>query len=143
MTRSRYSRSSAENARLIELGESSNELNGIEINLLDTIPRGGLERDKELLCNMIVRIVRAELSHEKDRIMFIQSLDEGLRSAAEGMLGVSPTLVETLWDGNRHLLPESELRGGLTLKPSSSFAALEPREDFVFPYPPIIPKELR
>lgn len=111
--------------------------------LLDIRPRGGLERDKELICNMIARIVREELTHEQDRIMFIQSLDEGFRSAAEGRLGVSPIPVEILWEGNRNLLPESELRGGLTLKPSSSLAVLEPREDFVFPYPPTIPKEPR
>ena len=111
--------------------------------LLDNRPRSSLERDKELICNMIARIVREELSHEQDRIIFMQSLDEGFRSAAEDMLGASSTPVEIRWESNRDLLPESELRGELTLKSTSSFAVLEPREDFVFPYPPTIPKEPR
>jgi hypothetical protein len=108
---------------------------------LDAESQASLEREKELICNMIARVVNEELSHEQDQIMFIQALDEGFMSGLEDRLQLSPRSIDAPRKGYYDALSEPSAGNELALKQSSRFAILEPREDFVFPTPPTISKE--
>lgn len=90
---------------------------------------------------MITGIIHEELSHEQDQIMFIQALDDGFRSGAEDRLQLSPRSIDAPRKDYYDALSEPSAGNELALKPLSSFAILEPREDFAFPSLPTISKE--
>jgi hypothetical protein len=107
-------------------------------NALDSRDEASLERDKILICNMISRILRAELEHEQDRSLFIQSLDGEYRSYIEDVMGISAQPLGSSLRGGSRFLAESQRPNILALEPSASFATLEPRADFETPHPPAI-----